>query len=145
MLITMERILKMSGKELDELFRHGEVGQIPDGEAEGTAIIAPGTVLEGPIAKFVHWFAWQGKVFDAKSAKLRNKILPVGLHAIVADVYRESSWFDSRECIVLDYSKSSLVAQHIRDEIRRVAPGLYLGVVYWDRAKLINFTLQFPV
>jgi len=144
MSVTVERILTMSANELDDLFRHGEVGPIPNGEAAGTAIIAPGTPLEGPIAKFVHLVAWQGKVFDAQGGTLRNKILPLGLHAIVADVYREDSWFDNRDCIVLDYSKSSLIAQHIRDEIRRVGPGLYLGIVFWDRRKLMNFTLQFP-
>jgi hypothetical protein len=145
MTVTQASILGMSGAELDDLFRRGEVGDIPDGEADGTAIIAPGTPLEAPLAKFVHWFAWQGKRFDAKSGTLRNRILPLGLQAIAADVYREQSWFDSKECIVLDYSKSSRIAQHIRDEIRCVGPGLYLGLVFWDRTKLIDFTLQFPV
>jgi hypothetical protein len=46
---------------------------------------------------------------------------------------------------VLDYSKRSLVARWVRDEIRRVAPGLYLGLVYLKRTRLIYFTLQFSV
>ena len=145
MSVTVDEILTLSSTQLDDLFRRGEVGAIPDGEADGVAVIAPGTPLEGPIAKFVHWFAWKGKVFDARSGTLKNRILPVGVHAIVARVYKDKSWFDQSECVVLDYSQTSLVAQHIRDEIRRVGPGLYLGIVFWDRAKLINFTLQFPV
>jgi hypothetical protein len=50
---------------------------------------------------------------------------------------------DGREAIVLDYSVSSLPFRAIRDEIREVAPGLYLGVVYWVGTKTINFALQF--
>ncbi len=45
---------------------------------------------------------------------------------------------------MLDYSKTSLVAQWIRDEIREVAPGIYLGLVYWGKKKLIHFALEFP-
>jgi hypothetical protein len=76
---------------------------------------------------------------------LRNRILPFGLNAIVAEVYKGQSWFDDKECIVLDYSKTSLLASHIRDEIRQIGPGTYLGVVYWDKRRTINFVLQFPV
>jgi len=59
-------------------------------------------------------------------------------------VYKGKSWFDNKECIVLDYSKTSLLAKHIRDEIRQIGPGLYLGVVFWDQTRTLNFALQFP-
>jgi len=67
------------------------------------------------------------------------------VHAIAADVYTGRSWFDGADCIVLDYSKRSLLARFVRDEIRRVAPGLYLGLVYLGKKRLIYFTLQFTV
>ena len=136
--------LKMSGEELDEIFRQSSAGNIPDGEGDGTAIIAPGTAVSDAIAKFVHLFNWKGKVFDATKGELRNKILPLGHKAIVAKVYKDVSWFDQKECIVLDYSKTSLLAKWIRDEIREVAPGLYLGIVFWGKKKLIHFALEFP-
>ena len=50
--------------------------------------------------------------------------LPFGLNAIIARVYKEPSWLDGKECIVLDYSDTSLVAHWIRDEIRAIAPGV---------------------
>ena len=64
--------------------------------------------------------------------------------AIIAKVYKSESWFDKKPCIVLDYSKTSLIAKWIRDEIREVAPGIYLGIVYWGEKKLIHFALKFP-
>jgi hypothetical protein len=144
MAVTVEEISKMTPAEVDQLFRQGEVGQVPDGDAEGTAIIWPGSPAE-PWAEKLATFAWQGKVVRAREGDLRNKILPVGLKAIAADVYTGRSWFDGADCIVLDYSKRSVVARWVRDEIRRVAPGLYLGLVYLGRTRLIYFTLQFTV
>jgi len=44
---------------------------------------------------------------------------------------------------VLDYSDTSILAQWIRDEIREIEPGLYLGKVYWNKSRLIDFALKF--
>jgi hypothetical protein len=135
--------LKLSQEELDTLFKSHEAGPIPDGEAKGTAIISPGTSFSDEIASMVSIFAWQGKVFDAERGFLRNHILPFGLKAIVAKVYKGPSLLDGKECIVLDYSDTSLLASHIRDEIRLIEPGAYLGKVYWDENRLIDFALEF--
>ena len=95
------------------------------------------------IATLINFFAWQGKVLNSKAGYLKNRILPLGINAIVAKVYKAPSWLDNKECIVLDYSETSLVAHSIRDEIRLISPGLYLGLVYFDKKRLINFALKF--
>jgi hypothetical protein len=143
MAYEVDKLLTMSQTQLDELFTASPAGEIPDGEAEGTAIVAPGTAYSPTIAKFINNFAWQGKVFDAKKGVLRNKILPLGLNAIIAKVYKDDSWLDGKQCIVLDYSDTSLLAQWIRDEIREISPGVYLGKVYWGKQRLIDFALEF--
>lgn len=137
------QLLKMSQAQLDELFTKSSAGDIPDGQGEGTAIVAPGTTYTENLARFINLFAWQGKVFDAKKGVLKNRILPFGLNAIIAKVYKAPSWLDNKECIVLDYSETSTIAQWIRDEIRQIGPGLYLGKVYWDKKRLIDFALKF--
>jgi hypothetical protein len=136
-------LLKMSSSDLDALFTASPPGPIPNGESNGTAIIAPGTVYSVEIATLVNYFAWQGKVFDATAGLLKNRVGPTGFNAIIAKVYVDNSWVDGKPCIVLDYSQTSVVAQWIRDEIRMIEPGIYLGVVYWNKAKLIHFALQF--
>jgi len=137
------QLLKMSQAQLDELFTKSSAGDTPDGQGEGTAIVAPGTTYTENLARFINLFAWQGKVFDAKKGVLKNRILPFGLNAIIAKVYKAPSWLDNKECIVLDYSETSTIAQWIRDEIRQIGPGLYLGKVYWDKKRLIDFALKF--
>jgi hypothetical protein len=144
MAYDVPQLLKMSQAELDALFTASQAGPIPEGEADGTAIIAPGTASSPEIANFVSHYAWQGKVFDPKTSTLRNRVGPNGLNAIVARVYKAPSWLDNKECIVLDYSETSSIAHWIRDEIRLIQPsGLYLGKVFWDKSRLIDFALQF--
>ena len=142
--VTVPEMLKMSQAQLDDLFTQSSAGDIPSGEAKGTAIVAPGTTYSGDIAEFINYFAWQGKVFDPAKGVLCNRILPMGLNAIIARVYKGPSWLDGKECIVLDYSETSLIAHWIRDEIREVAQSVYLGKVYWSEKRLIDFALEFP-
>ena len=143
MAYSIEQLLKMTTAQLDELFTKSPPGDIPDGDAQGTALIAEGTPYTAEIAKFINHFAWQGKIFDAKGGFLKNKILPLGVAAIIAKVYKGDSWFDGKECIILDYSQTSLVAGWIRDEIRMIEPRFYLGQVFGEKSPLFHFTLQF--
>ena len=143
MALDVAKLLAMSQAELDDLFRTSPAGAIPDGSAKGTAIIAPGTVFSMEIAEVINFFAWQGKTFDAKRGVLTNRVSILGFSAILAEVYKGESWLDQKECIVLDYSKTSMVAHWIRDEIRLVGPNFYLGKVYWAQKRLIDFCLEF--
>jgi hypothetical protein len=137
------KLLTLTQAELDDLFRASPAGDIPDGPAKGTAIIAPGTPYSAPISELINVFGWQGKVFDSTKGVLKNKILVFGFEAILARVYKGPSWLDGQECIVLDYSETSVLAHYVRDEIRLIGPGFYLGKVYWSHDRLIDFCLQF--
>lgn len=143
MAYDVAQLLEMTQKELDDLFLASPVGDIPDGQAKGTAIIAPGTKYTETIAEMVNHFGWQGKVFDSKKGVLKNRILLFHVEAIVARVYKGASWLDGKECIVLDYSETSFLAHYVRDEIRLIGPSFYLGKVYWKKDRLIDFCLQF--
>jgi hypothetical protein len=142
--VDADAMLRMTRDEIDDLFRSSPPGEIPKGEARGTVISHPGTEFAEVAAKLAHLIAWQGKVFDPETGTLVNEISPLHLDRIRAKVYNDTSWFDSKECIVLDYSKTSLVAHWIRDEMRLVSPDVYLGIVYWDKTRILNFALEFP-
>ena len=143
MVYDAQQLLAMSQAQLDDLFRSNPAGDIPNGAANGTAIIAPGTRYSATIAEVINHFGWQGKVFDAANGLLKNRILAFGVEAIIAKVYKAPSWLDQQECIVLDYSQTSILAHRVRDEIRLISPGFYLGKVYWNKDRLIDFCLQF--
>jgi len=143
MAYTATQLLEMTQQQLDDLFRASPAGPIPNGQAKGTAIIAPGTRYSESIAEVINLFGWQGKVFDAQKGLLKNSITLFHVQAIVARVYKGDSWLDGKECIVLDYSDTSVVAHWIRDEIRLISPDFYLGKVYWGKERLIDFCLRF--
>ena len=143
MTLTAVDLLDMSQADLDDLFKRSPAGPIPVGEGEGTVIAAPDTPLADIAAKLVHLIAWKGKIFDPARGELLNEITPFGIDAIRAKVFYDTSWVDGQRAIIIDYSQTSLVAHWIRDEIRLVAPGLYLGVVFWDDNKILNFALRF--
>ena len=142
---TVKTWLGKSREELDEIYRDAEPGIIPNGDTRGTAILA-GSFFSKAVAVIVRRFAWQGKIFDLfssdrQSGILVNKITPFSLTFIVAKVYRDKSWLDGKETIVIDYSKTSFVAKAIRDEIREIEPGVYLGKVWWGKQRVLDFAL----
>ncbi len=142
---TVEAWLEMTRAQLDDIYRNAEPGQLPVGDTRGTAILA-GSLFSRVVAAFARLFAWQGKVFDlfcpnAEAGVLVNKILPLGLTFIVAKVYRGESWLDGKQTIIIDYSKTSFFAKVIRDEIREVEPGVYLGKVWWGKFRILDFAL----
>lgn len=144
------RLLTMSPAQLDHLFESSAPGTIPQGQAKGTVIVVPGTEVAKSAATVLGAVFWHGKFFRPSSHDLKNEVSPFGIRAIRAEVYAGESWLDERPCIVLDYSKSSFVAGWIRDEIREVAPGLYLGLVwgigrlFGGRKRVLKFALTFP-
>jgi hypothetical protein len=129
--------------ELAEMFGAGEVGAIPNGRGRGTVLIGTGGALARLAAALSYALAWRGKVVNAREGRLKNLITPLAIPAIAAAVYKQDSWHDGQPCIVLDYSKTSFVAQKIRDEIREIAPGVYLGLVFWGRRHVLDFCLDF--
>jgi hypothetical protein len=135
---------RMPREALDALFRASPAGTIPAGRSRGTAILAPGKGVDRLLQALVRAFWWKGKVFSAATADLKNRIGPLGTLLIRARVYEDDSWFAPGRAIILDYSKSSLVARKIRDEIRQVGPGVYLGQVFWGQKRIALFMLEFP-
>ena len=131
----VQELFKMSREQLDELFTNSPAGEIPNGETDGTALIAPGTVCTKEIAECLRILGWQGKVFDAEKGRLTNRVTAFGLRAVEAKVYKGPSFFDNKECIVIDYAELPMV-QWVRDEIRLIAPQVYLGKVYWAKKPL---------
>jgi hypothetical protein len=142
--VDASQLVEMSPDELATLFRGSNAGEIPVGKMNGTVLVAPGTQVAGPVKTFARLLVWQGKVFDPAKGDLRNLILPFGIKAVRAKVYKDASWFDEQETIVLDYSKTSFVARKIRDEIREVSAGVYLGLVFWGRNMILHFALTRP-
>jgi hypothetical protein len=141
--VDASHLIKASRAELDRLYQANPGGETPEGGGSGTFLLGATPQLNGAAAWYLRLVLWQGKVFDRERGELYNLITPFGIPALVAKVYPGPSWSDGKPCLVLDYSATSLAARWVRDEIRLVAPGLFLGVGYLGRVKIAHFALKF--
>ena len=106
-------------------------------EGAGNVLLA-GLVLGAGLPAI---FAMGIRALSWGSGTMVNRVLPIGIEAVKARVREEPSRLDRKPCHVLDYSRTSLIAGGVRDEIREVAPGLYLGLVYWMGLRVGRFAL----
>ncbi|MGD2071635.1 MAG: hypothetical protein PVI57_23425 [Gemmatimonadota bacterium] len=145
MSVTAQDLMSMSKSELDDLFRASPAGPVPEGRSRGTALVVPGSWVDRVVRTLIRAFWWRGKFFrkSENGSSLKNLISPLSLQLFEARVYPDESWFSPGEAVILDYSRSSFLVRKIRDEIRRVGEGLYLGQVFWGRRRLILFMLEF--
>lgn len=147
--LSVEALIKMSQAELDNLYSNSEAGPIPHGDSSGATIVFPGTPLYEKVQAST--MVWGGKVFDcpdpAGPGILMNKVN--GQLAFKAEVYYGVSLHDGKNCIIIDYSKAPEFAMFkVKDEIRKVAKGLYLGRMYRHNDTgqdefMLNFTCDF--
>ena len=128
--LTVCQLVHMCREELDAVYQSGTAPSIPAGKVRGTAIPSPGSSLTPARSKATR-VLWQGKVFNPCCGTATNKFF--GLRAVKANVYSGESWMDGKPALILDYSQTSFVYADVRDEIREVAPGLYLGAMYEQR------------
>ena len=131
----------MNFKQLEQLYRAGKrpaaISDL-DGDATG-AMLAWRSPARGPLAWLLRTFGtssvfpWEGKSF-----KSQNQSVGAGINRI--NLLKKMRWFpfktrfdasflDGRPSFILDYSgpANPPFIRSIVDEVREVAPGLYLG------------------
>jgi hypothetical protein len=125
--VTLDELRRMTGAELEAVYQQGFAAAIPEGRVRGTALLAPGTRRSRALSGGAR-LVWQGKLIEPGQTSAVNRFF--GLRVIRAQVYQGPSWLDGQPSLILDYSQTSRVYANNRDEIREVAPGLYLGLMH---------------
>jgi hypothetical protein len=112
---------------LEALFRQGALGCAPPrGATRGTVLYADG---KHPRLKArLQGVVWKGKTFHGDGT-FTNRWLG-GVHAVSAGVRVESSWLDGQPCFVMQYAPDAPVFGNARDELRQIAPDVWLGRSY---------------
>src|SRR5262249_34037488 len=128
--------------ELDRLYQGAAATAIPPGKVRGRAILYPGTRLAVPASRVAR-FMWQGKVIQDDGASAINRFF--GVRMIRAKVYYGESWLDGRPSLILDYQETSRLYAPYRDEIREVAPGIFLGLMYSRTVPQPTFKMYFAL
>ena len=128
---TMQQLVRMPAADLSALYATSPAAPVPSGFVPGRAIKNPGSRFTAANARATG-LLWKGKIFRDDGTMINR--LAGGVKAIPADVYVGESWADGQPSLIFDYSRSKLWPD-VRDEVREVSPGLYLGVMYKGKAK----------
>lgn len=87
-------------------------------------------------------FVWKGKAFSAHSDTVGEGIN----RTVIGERYRfdlriEQSVIDGAPCVLLDYDRrdNPWFIRIIRDELRMVAPGLWMGPAILNGTRLLHF------
>ena len=134
-------LARMPKADLEALYLASPAASAPSGFVPGRAIKNPGSRFAVANARATR-LVWQGKIFRDDGTMI-NRVFGAG-KAIPAAVYQGQSLIDGGPALILDYSGSKLWPD-VRDEVREVEPGLYLGVMYKGRANMqqkMFFTLD---
>jgi hypothetical protein len=128
---TMQELVRMPAADLTALYSASPAATVPSGFVPGRAIKSPGSRTTAANARATR-LVWQGKIFREDGTMI-NRVFGAG-RAIPADVFVGESLLDGQPALILDYSRSRLWPE-VRDEIREVSPGLYLGIMYKGKAQ----------
>ncbi|MHC5537228.1 hypothetical protein ACYOEI_03210 [Singulisphaera rosea] len=139
---SLKQLVRMSGPELDLLYQQSTPGAIPSGKVTGRVIMYPGTKMAVPASRVARMM-WQGKIFHEDGTTAVNKFF--GVRIIKGKLYHGESWMDGRPSLILDYQDTSLLYASYRDEIREVAPGLFLGLMYSRTTPQPTFKMYFAL
>jgi hypothetical protein len=129
--VSVAQLLDLDSARILQLYRTGVATGLPPGKIRGTPLLATGTRRARLLSRGAR-LLWQGKVIDDDASGAVNRF--AGLRVIRGELYQAPSWLDGNPSLVLDYGRTSHVYARYRDEIRRIAPGLYLGLMF-DRSQ----------
>lgn len=158
---TLDTLAACSLDELDALYRGAAVSSTmhaADGKLVGRMLTVRG--VPGPFGNALRrWaasssFVWEGKTFEASSDTRGVGHNRVSVPRVLGrqnlfpfETLFGPSAIDGRPTLILDYDLdvNPSYIRHIHDEIREVAPGLFLGPAMWKGARDKTLVLWFAL
>ncbi len=138
--LSVAQLKKLSVCELDRLFEQAPPGDIPVGTARGRVLLMTDARLPRLRACLAS-SVWKGKQFDCDGEFINQW---PGFQALRGKAALGESWHDGKPCLVLDYPSDTPIFGNTRDELRLVAPGLYLARLY-ERCPCPHFRGYFVI
>jgi len=153
---SLDDLAALAPEALQRLYRAAVTPALPalDGDLVGRMLAVPVLPrwMSGALRRFAAWtsFPWRGKTFRARDGARGD-----GINRLFSDA-RPRRWFrfetslgpsraGSFDAFQLDYDNADnpRPVRAIRDELRQVGPGLYLGLAYVMWRKRPRLVLYF--
>jgi hypothetical protein len=123
----LEDLVGLSRCQLEALFTHAELTHPFIGTARGRLVYLADRRLP-KIKLQVSAALWRGKMATEDGYFVNRWI--GGRNAIDAHWVIGPSWVDGRPAVIMEYPPGTKLFWNMHDELREIAPGLYLGPVY---------------
>ena len=137
---VLDDLVRSDRATLESLYSQGTVTTPPPGFAPGRAIPDPGSRKTVRKSKVIG-VLWKGKVFS--DGQMINR-LAGGREAVTASVYVGESWLDGKPSLILDYAGSKRFGD-VRDEMREVSPGVFVGLTYVRKCPTAKLAMFFAL
>jgi len=157
---SLDTLAERSVSELDALYRAASVSSTmhaADGPLVGRMLTVRGTgPLAGPLRRWAgsSAFLWEGKTFQATSDTRGMGHNRVNLPGVLGkqnlfpyETLFGASAIDGKPTLILDYdlAVNPPYIRRIHDEVREVAPGLFLGPAMWKSGRNKTLVLWFAL
>lgn len=144
--ISEGELLRMKPLELRKLYSEGSVpSSFREGDYSGTMLLfSRVTYLSLIMSWLIRAFIWNGKRYSETGGTFINKWGPCGkILAIELKPRFVAGTTGGAECVELKYRDTlPYPFSRVRDEVRAIAPGQYLGIMYVSRVMLGYFHLR---
>jgi hypothetical protein len=112
--------------ELQQIFASAEGCTFPSGFGRGEVLLRTDPRHARLKARMTNR-VWKGKRFEEDGYFINQWLCFRALHSYVC---QGPSWLDGRPCVILEYPPDTPLFGNTRDELREVAPGVWLGMWY---------------
>jgi hypothetical protein len=150
----LDELLGLSASSLSDLYADARVPRLDrvSGALEGRMLAWPG--VRGAPARFLRAFAassrfpWRGKSFAPRGGSGGegiNRVFVDRLRLFRFETYIARSRAGDFDALQLDYDlpENPWFIRRIKDEMRELRPGLWLGQAYWHTARSDRLVLYF--
>lgn len=154
--MTVDDLAAASAEELEELFADGDCPALDelDGRYDGAVLSSPHLPVENAELERLlnaHLLPWRGKRFDATDDPPRGhneySVGPLDVDGYGFEGVIRSSELDGDDCYVFDYdiAENPPPMRNVKDELRRISEGLYLGRFYFHLGTDYRFVTSFAL
>lgn len=156
---TLDQLAALSVEELTEVYEQGRVPDVAalNGKPASRMLTVVGPLGRDPLCALVRrlaasaLFPWRGKSFLPLETSRGRGVNRVRLGGTVElfpfETRVDRSAIDGVPCLLLDYDLATnpWFVRRIRDELREISPGVYLGPAMWKTANAPVLVLYFAV
>jgi hypothetical protein len=123
----LEDLQRLSPEQVQELYRQAELGTPLVGCARGRLLFLTDEKMPRLKVRLGN-SVWRGKAAEEDGYFINRwpgRIRWIDSHYVIGP-----SWVDGKPSVIMEYAPGTALFWNMHDELREVAPGLYLGPVY---------------